>query len=261
MAVAGRIAEDPGMEVISAQGRRRPTARALAIARLIGALYVATGLAIAWLTLTTPYVDVFAAHGRAFAGDTTVHTLAWLTALALPGLCLIVGTHRILDFADLPNPLGADHNPLAGVGNLGEDYAAVRGLSLPGGRKIGRLIVGPQGIVIVGALPNPGSSRQVDGHWEGRVRGDVWTAIEDPLDRTARDAEAVRRWLAADEHGFVVKVYGLVVAEVDPATRNPAIAIVRPGQVPAYLASLPPHRTFSPARRKQVLDRIRLSLA
>ena len=250
------------MEVISAQGRRRPTARALGIARLIGALYVATGLAIAWLTLTTPYVDVFAAHGRAFAGETAVHALAWLTALALPGLCLAVGTHRILDFADLPNPFADRRDPLAGLGSdLGQDYTAIHGLVLPGGRQVNRLIVGPQGILVVGILPDPRSTRQLEGHWEGLLEGRIWTAIEDPLDRTARDAEAVRRWLAADEHGFVVKVYALVVADTDPVPRNPATAIVRPGQIPAFLASLPPHRTFSPARRKQVLDRIRLALA
>jgi hypothetical protein len=251
------------MEVIRAQGRHRPSARALGLARLIGLGYVVAGLGIAWLTLTTPYVDVFAAHGRAFAGDGTVHALAWLTALALPGLCLIVGAHRILGFAELPNPFAARRiDPTSGLeASLGPDYTAIHDLALPGGRQVSRMIVGPHGIVVLARLPDPATTRQIEGHWEGRIDDDRWVAIEDPYDRTARDAEAVRRWLVADEHGFVVKVYAVMVAEVDPAARNPNVAIVRPGQVPAYLASLPPHRTFSPARRRQVLDRIQDSLA
>ena len=250
------------MEVIRAEGRCRPSPRALAVARLIGLGYVLAGLWIAWLTLTTPYVDVFAAHGRAFAGDGTVHALAWLTALALPGLCLLVGAHRILGFAEVTNPFaGRRGDPTTGLETtLGTDYAAVHDLVLPGGRQIARMIVGPQGVVVLARLPDPSRTRQVDGHWEGRVDADHWIPVEDPCDRTARDAEAVRRWLVGDEHGFVVKVYAVMIAEADPADRNPNVAMVRPGGLPAYLASLPPHRTFTPARRRQVLDRIRESL-
>lgn len=250
------------MEVISALGRRRPTPRALAIARLIGGLYVVTGLGIAWLTLTTPFVDVFAAHSQAFAGQTATHALGWLMALALPGLCLIVGAHRILDFADVTIPFAGRRDPLADLGSsLGDEYTAVHDLVLAGGRQVGRMIVGPQGIVVLGQLPSPSTARQVDGHWEGRLDDERWVAIEDPLDRTARDAQAVRRWLVGDEHGFVVKVYAVVVTDHAPATRNAAVGIVRRGDVPAFLASLPPHRTFTPARRAQVVDRIRSSLA
>jgi hypothetical protein len=251
------------MEVIRAEGRRRPSARALAVARLIGLGYIIAGLAIAWLTLSTPYVDVFAAHGRAFAGETTVHALAWLTALALPGLCLIIGAHRIVDFAEVPNPFAGRRTEVtAGLeASLGSDYAAVHDLVLPGGRRIARLIVGPEGIVVLGQVPDRKAIRQVEGHWEGRIDDVHWLPIEDPYDRTARDAEAVRRWLVGDEHGFVVKVYALMITDDDPPVRNPNVAIARPGQVPAYLAALPPHRTFTPARRGQVLDRIRASMA
>jgi hypothetical protein len=262
MAPALPTAHDPAMEVIRALGRPRPTPRALAIARLIGCLYVVAGLGIAWLTLTTPFVDVFAAHSQAFAGATAMHALGWLTALALPGLCLIVGAHRILDFADVSSPFTRRRDPLAGLGaGLGDDYTAICDLILAGGRHISWMIIGPQGIVVLGRLPNPSTSRQVDGHWETRLEADRWIAIEDPLDRTARDAEAVRRWLVGDEHGFVVKVYAVVVTDQAPANRNAAVAVVGRGGIPAFLASLPPHRTFTPARRTMLVDRIRSSLA
>ena len=252
------VGDDPDMEVIRAQARRRPSARALAIARLIGALYVITGLCVAYLTLTTPFVDVFTAHGRSVSSENAYHALGWLTALGLPAICLLLGANRILEFADIRNPLVARRDLLAGLGsNLGSDYVVIRDLALPGGRHIGALIVGPPGIVVVGALPPAGDARSVDGRWEARVTGDQWVAIENPLDRAARDAEAVRRWLVSDEHGFVVKVYSAVIAGGNSVARSSTTAVVDRGQIGAFLDKLPPHRTFSPDRRRQVLDRVR----
>ncbi len=104
------------------------------------------------------------------------------------------------------------------------------------------MVVGPHGIVVLARLPDPETTRQIEGHWEGRIDDDHWVAIEDPYDRTARDAEAVRRWLVADEHGFVVKVYAVMVAEVDPAARNPNVGDrpARPGPGLPRLAAAPP---------------------
>jgi hypothetical protein len=246
------------MEVIRPSARSRPTERALAVARLIGALYVVAGLSVAWLTLETPFVDIFAARGRAFANEPAFHTLGWVVALCLPALCLLVGTHRILDFVELPNPLAARRDPLAGLGSqLGDAYVAVRGLILPGGREISSLIVGPPGIVVLGQLPAARDARPVGGHWEARTSDDQWVAIENPLDRAARDAEAVRRWLIADDHDFVVKVYAAVVTGRGSAVRSSTTAVVDQRGIPAFLATLPPHRTFTTDRRRQVLDRIR----
>lgn len=258
--MASRLAEvdDPGMEVIRINGRVRPTERALAVARLIGALYVVAGLCVAWLTLATPFVAVFAARGRDVASEPAFHTLGWAVALVLPALCLLVGTHRIVDFMELPNPLASRRDPLARLGSsLGDTYVAVSGLVLPGGRQVSTLIVGPPGIVILGQLPPASEARPVGGHWEARTADDQWVAIENPLDRAARDAEAVRRWLIADDNDFVVKVYAAVLAGGGSAARSSTTAVIKPGGIPAFLATLPPHRTFTSARRRQVLDRIR----
>jgi hypothetical protein len=246
------------MEVIRVGARHRPTSRALFVARLIGGLYVLAGLCVAWLTLATPFVDVFAARGRAAASEPAYHALGWAVALALPAICLLVGTHRILDFSDLPNPLARRRDPLAGLGSgLGDAYVAVRGLVLPGGRQVSTLLVGPPGIVVLGQLPPAREARPVGGHWEARTGDDQWVAIENPLDRAARDAEAVRRWLIADDNDFAVKVYAAVVGRTDSAVRSATTAVVDRRGIPGFLATLPPHRTFTPARRRQVLDRIR----
>ena len=249
------------MEVIRSQARRRPSPRALAIARLIGALYVLTGLWVAWLTLTTPFVDVITAHGPTASSQVAFHALGLVTALAIPAICLLLGTNRILEFADIRNPLVARRDPLASLGSrLGPDYAVVRKLVLPGGRQVGALIVGPPGIVVVGALPRPGDARPMDGRWEARLADDQWVAFENPLERAARDAEAVRRWLDSDEHGFVVKVYAAVVATDDSVAGSSTTAVVRLGQIPAFLDKLPPHRTFTSDHRRRVLAHIRSAL-
>jgi hypothetical protein len=246
------------MEVIRSQVRSRPGSRALAIARLIGVLYVVTGLGVAWLTLTTPFVDAITAHGPTASSQNAYHAVGLVTALVIPAICLLLGTNRILEFADVRNPLGARRDRLASLGShLGADYAVVRNLSLPGGRHVGALIVGPPGIVVVGALPRPSDARPMDGRWEARVADDQWVAIENPLERAARDAEAVRRWLDSDEHGFVVKVYAAVIASSDSVAGSSTTAVVRIGQIPAFLDKLPPHRTFSSDHRRRVLDHIR----
>ncbi len=216
------------------------------------------GLSVAWLTLETPFVDIFSARGRAFANEPAFHTLGWVVALSLPALCLLVGAHRMLDFVELPNPFALRRDPLARLGSsLGDAYVAVRGLVLPGGREVGALLVGPPGIVVLGQLPAARDARPIGGHWEARTRDDEWVAIENPLDRVARDAEAVRRWLMADDHDFVVKVYAAVVAGRGSAVRSSTTSVVDQGGIPAFLATLPPHRTFTSDRRRQVLDRIR----
>ena len=246
------------MDVIHANARRRPTERALATARLIGVLYLVTGLSLAWLTLATPFVDIFAARGRAASSETAFHALGWLLAFGLPATCLLVGTHRILDFSHVANPFRARRDPLGGLGSsLGPEYVAVRDLVLPGGRQIPALIVGPPGIIVLGRVPRAGTVRQLDGRWESRLSDGQWIAIESPLDRAARDAEAVRRWLVADEHGFVVKVYSAVLDSSGTVARTATTAVIEPAQVPDFLARLPPHRTFSTTHREQVLDRIR----
>jgi hypothetical protein len=258
--MAGRAdpGEDAAMEVIRAGGRSRPTVRALAVARLIGVLYVVTGLFVAWLTLATPFVDLFSARGRVFASEPAVHALGWLMALALPATCLLLGSHRLFELTELPHPFRSRRDPLAGLASrLGKDYVAVRGLVLPGGRYISTLVVGPPGIVVLGQLPPRNQARSVGGHWEARTRDDQWVALESPLDRAARDAEAVRRWLVADDHDFTVKVYAAVLADDNAVARTKTTAVLARAGLPDFLASLPPHRTFTSARREQVVDQIR----
>ena len=54
---------------------------------------------------------------------------------------------------------------------------------------------------------------------------------ENPLDRAVRDAERVRRWFAADDADFVVKVYAAVTGPAPAIERTTACAVVSHDQL------------------------------
>jgi hypothetical protein len=81
--------------------------------------------------------------------------------------------------------------------------------------------------------------------------------MENPLERTGRDAERVRRWHGTTERDFVVRVYAALVTADPTLERTGACAVVTPEQVPAWLASLPPARSLSADRRAEIVEQVR----
>ena len=75
----------------------------------------------------------------------------------------------------------------------------------------------------------------------------------------ASESYLPRFGLTAFRHGQK-EVIATVLAGQDSVARNATTAVVTRGQIPAFLASLPPHRTFSSDRRRQILDQIRTAL-
>ena len=118
-------------------------------------------------------------------------------------------------------------------------------------------MTGPHGVAIFELLPPLRASRHHDGRWEVRVRSGRWIPIENPLERASRDAERVRRWLADDDHDFVVKVHAAVIAPDLSLPRTPTCAVITSDQVAAYLASLPPQRSLTASRRERLVELIR----
>ena len=84
-----------------------------------------------------------------------------------------------------------------------------------------------------------------------------WIPIEAPLDRAARDAERVRGWLATDDRDFLVRVYAAVVTDDERVERTPTCAVVRPGDLAAWLEALPGQRGLTPDRRERLVELIR----
>jgi hypothetical protein len=99
--------------------------------------------------------------------------------------------------------------------------------------------------------------RHQGGSWEVRAPNGRWTHFENPLERTARDAERVRRWVASAERDFVVKVYAAVITDDPTVARTAGCAVVSPNEIPAWLASLPPARAMSEDRRADLVEEIR----
>jgi hypothetical protein len=118
-------------------------------------------------------------------------------------------------------------------------------------------VLGPFGIVVLGAVPPPSFSRHVGSLWEVRDDRGRWIPIEDPLQRASRDAERVRGWLATEDRDFLVKVYAVVVTEDVRVDRSPNCAVVRPRELSEWLAGLPPQRGLTPVRREHLVDLIR----
>jgi hypothetical protein len=81
--------------------------------------------------------------------------------------------------------------------------------------------------------------------------------FENPLERAARDAEGVRRWVSSEERDFVVKVYAAVVTSDSSITRTPSCAVISTEQIPAWLASLPPQRSLNSIRRAELIELVR----
>jgi hypothetical protein len=140
---------------------------------------------------------------------------------------------------------------------LGPDHIAAMDLVLPGGRRLHELVLGPFGIVVIGAVPPPSFSRHVGSRWEVRDDRGQWISIEDPVQRASRDGERIRGWLATEDRDFLVKVYAVLVTEDERVERSATCAVVRPAELSTWLASLPPQRGLTPVRREHLVERIR----
>jgi hypothetical protein len=112
-------------------------------------------------------------------------------------------------------------------------------------------------VAVFEELPPRAASRHTGGRWEVRLTNGRWVPLENPLDRAARDADRVRRWLADDDRDFLVKVYAAVVGEDGTVPRTPTCAVITRDQIPAFLASLPPQRTLTPSRLERIVDHVR----
>src|SRR6185503_10164836 len=145
---------------------------------------------------------------------------------------------------------------------IGDDHVVATNVRLPvGNRNLPELIIGPFGAAVIEELPPAGAvlSRGVR-TWEVRVGNGYIRTIENPLDRAAHDADIVRSWLSPEDADHVLKVYAAVVGTDQRVERSPAVAYIEPGQIPEWLSSLPPQRSFDQSRRDRIVKEIRSAL-
>lgn len=230
-----------------------PRRRAIVLGTLVGAILLVGGLTVAFLTFGTPFISRFSPGLRPAPSQMVAGMLAWTFALIAPAAFIMAGLARLVAVIDSVTQARTRRTPTARVGSsLSDDYIVFPRLRLPDGRPVRELVLGPFGVAVIEELPPPAVSRQKDGIWEVRMRGQ-WLPIENPLEQGARDAERVRKWLADDEQDFIVKVYAAVVAPDTSLARTPGCAVVTTAQIPGWLASLPPLRNMNEMRRDRLV--------
>ena len=237
----------------SSFGHRVAVARSLSV----GILLLLAGAALAWLSLGTSIVSEFIPYGRPTPMQVAGGIVVWGFAIVVPAAFLIMGVARLASVLDaLSGQRPRKVTPhLASA--LGPDHIAATGLVLPGGRRIHELVLGPFGIVVLGAVPPPSFSRHTGSSWEIRDERGRWVPIEDPVQRASRDAERVRGWLASDDRDFIVKVFAAIVTDDERVERSATCAVVRPDELSAWMESLPAQRGITPARKDHLVELIR----
>lgn len=228
---------------------------------LVGIALVVAGLSMAYLAYATPLLSSVLPAGHPSVGQLATGMAVWALALVAPAGFILVGTNRLAHLlARIRGRMPHRSSTIQALAGLPEGVVVATGLTLPDGRGVADVVIGPFGAAVVRELPPARLTRVHNNQWQLRTqRG--WIQLEDPMLRTVRDAERVRRWLGHDDADFVVKVYAAVVG-VDPiVSRSTACAVLTPDQLAPWISALAPQRSLTAGRREQMLDLVREAIA
>jgi hypothetical protein len=241
----------------------RPSRLALYTALFAGAIFTAVGVGLLYVVFGGSFMTRFMPSGRPSTYDLVVGALAWTFALTAPAGFGLVGLSRLATAYERWRARRPRVTPAVRLRRaIGDDHVVATNVRLPvANRNLPELIIGPFGAAVIEELPPPGAvlSRGVR-TWEVRVGNGYIRTIENPLDRAAHDADIVRSWLSPEDADHVLKVYAAVVGTDQRVERSPAVAYIEPGQIPEWLSSLPPQRSFDQSRRDRIVKEIRSAL-
>jgi hypothetical protein len=224
---------------------------------VLGAVLLTIGIVVAYVAFSTPFLVQMSTGGSLTPGRVVVGVLAWTLALTAPVGFGMLGILRLADSVDRILNRGPKSPTVRIARSLGKEMTVAAHVLLPDGRPVPELVIGPFGAAVITPMPPPRTIRRINSTWEQRQRDGRWRPIDNPLERAARDAERVRRWFAADDTDFVVKVHAAVVDPALSVERTSTCAVITPSQIPAWLASLPSQRGMSEDRRSRLVDKIR----
>jgi hypothetical protein len=246
------------MEVIHpSQHAHRPSIAPLLGGTVVGTVLIVTGIVLAYVALATPALMSLMPEGHLDAGKVATGAAVWAIALVAPAGLVLVGTSRLVRIlASIRGRIPRRSATLRALDGAADDVIVAMGITLPDGRGVSELVIGPFGGAVIRELPPAAVTRIREGHWELRTRRG-WIAIENPLERAARDAERVRRWLGHDDADFVVKVYAAVIGPEPIVQRTTDCAVLAPDQLVAWIDALPPQRSLTEGRRQQVAETVR----
>ena len=252
MAPGDARGHDARMQVIRAAGPQRRGAASSVVARLLaGLILLAIAAVIVWYIVTTKALDGLDRVGNSVLEQQLLGTLAWGLAFLVPGAFAVLGLLSIVRAVE-GRPRRRRHGPVASLEALSDEYTVAEDVRLPDGRLVPEIVVGPHGLTVVEELPPAAVSRPGTHGWELRGAGGRWLNIEDPLDRAARDGERVRRWLGTHMEDFVPRISVAVVADDRRVARTSEVAVLRPEELPGFLAAQPALRQMSPDRRRRI---------
>jgi hypothetical protein len=254
MEVARATDDDAPMQTITPPRpvARRPLGPVVA-GTAIGTVLIVVGVVLGVLAFATPLLSMVLPSGRVSADRTLIAIVVWAAALVAPAALVLFGASRLARILG-----GVQHKPrrsalVQSIGTLPENVVVASGLTMPDGRTVSDLALGPFGAAVIRELPPAAITRIRNGHWEVRMRKG-WVPLEHPLERASRDAERVRRWLCDDDVDFVVKTYAAVVGPDPTVERTAACAVLTPDQLGSWIAGLPPQRSLTPGRLEQMFE-------
>jgi hypothetical protein len=259
ISVSPHARDDAFVQIITSPRAARPPLGAIMVGLAVGSFLLVGGLFLAWIAFATPVLTGLT-HASARPGPTqmVLGGVIWGFTLVAPPSFAIVGALRLGRVARAVSAKPPVRAMTRAAEMLGDEYTAAADVRLPDGRVIRDLVLGPFGVAVVNEMPPQGATRHTGISWEVRRSDGRWSHLENPLERTARDGERVRRWIASTERDFVVKVYAAVVTSDATVSRTPTCAVVTAEQVPAWLASLPPARALTQDRQLGLIEQIRL---
>jgi hypothetical protein len=253
--------DDGDVQLLVSQRAARPPLGAVFIGISVGTILLVGGISLAWLAFATPVLTGLTAGSvRPGPEQLAVGAAVWGVALVAPPSFAIVGALRLGRVARSLTARPAARAVSRAGRALGDEYVAAANVRLPDGRIVRDLVLGPFGLAVINELPPVDVTRHTGLSWEIRRSDGRWVHFENPLERTSRDAERVRRWIASTERDFVVKVYAAAVTPDPAVTRSPGCAVLTADQVGAWLGSLPAARALTPDRRSELVQEIRAAL-
>jgi hypothetical protein len=246
------------MQVLASNRAARPPLAPVVIGGTVGIVLVSGGIFLAWLALATPVVGSLTPEAvRPSLVQLVAGGAIWAIALVAPPSFAIVGAVRLARVIRAITAKPAARAVAKLAATLGDDYVVAQDAKLPDGRVLRNLVVGPFGLAVLNELPPATVTRHNGTAWEIRRRDGRWVPYENPIERTGRDGERVRRWFGSQERDYIVKVYAAAVTDDATVARTPACVVITPEQIPAWLASLPPARALTADRRIDVLESVR----
>jgi hypothetical protein len=252
------------MQVIVCEQQAGGARRGAGIGTLVAGTLLVLGAGIlAFEVYGTGFLSAFTPTGRATTTQLVIGALAWSFALVAPASFGMLGIVRVGRGVEHFTATRPRTSPAMRVrSGIPDDHAVATRVRLPdGSRIVPELVIGPFGAAVIEELPPIGAVvARGPRSWEVRFADGRVHMIDQPFERATRDAERVRAWFSDEASDHVVKVYAAVVGTDPNATRTSTCAYITAEQVGAWLASLPPQRSFDAGRRDRVIRQVRAGL-